>query len=97
MVDEARALRNNKYLMASIWVIVVGIILLFCGVIIGGGLGVIFDIMKWFDTGHTMTDNVAIGLVWGGIILFFVGVVGIITALLKRGLDKGQPEVASAS
>jgi hypothetical protein len=44
--------------------------------------------MKWFDTGHTMTDNVAIGLVWGGIILFFVGVVGIITALLKRGLDK---------
>jgi hypothetical protein len=74
--------------MASIWVIVVGIILLFCGVIIGGGLGVIFDIMKWFDTGHTMTDNVAIGLVWGGIILFFVGVVGIITALLKRGLDK---------
>ena len=89
--------RNKKYLMASIWVIVVGIILLFCGVIIGGGLGVIFDIMNWFDTGHTMTDNVAIGLVWGGIILFIIGVFGVVTALLKGHLDKGQKKVASAS
>lgn len=88
LVDEARTLRNNKYLMASIWVIVVGIILLFCGVIIGGGLGVIYDIVKWFDTSHNMTYNVAIGLVWGGIILFFVGVVGIITSLLKGQMDK---------
>ena len=88
MVDEARTLRNKKYLMASIWVIVVGIILRLCGVIIGGGLGVIYDILKWFDTRHTMTYNVAIGLVWGGIILFIVGVVGIITSLLKGQMDK---------
>jgi hypothetical protein len=88
---------NKKYLIAGIWVIVVGIILLLCGLIIGGGLGVLFDILKWFDTGHTMTYNAAIGLVWGGIILFIVGVFGIITALLKRHLDKGPQEVASAS
>jgi len=79
---------NKKYLVASIWVIVVGIILLICGLIIGGGLGVIYDILKWFDTGHTMTYNVAIGLVWGGIILLIVGVFAVITSLLKRHLDK---------
>ena len=88
--------RNKKYLMASIWVIVIGIILLLCGLVIGGGLGVIYDILKWFDTGHTMTYNVAIGLVWGSIILFIVGLFGIITALLKGNLDKGQQEVVSA-
>jgi hypothetical protein len=75
--------RNKKYLIASIWVIVVGIILLLCGLIIGGGMGVIFDIGKWFDAGHTMTYNVAIGLAWSGIILFIIGAFGIITALLK--------------
>ena len=87
----------KKYLIASIWVIVVGIILWLCGVIIGGGLGVFFDILKWFDAGHTLTYNVAIGLVWGGIILFIVGVFGIVTALLKGHLDKGQKKVESAS
>jgi hypothetical protein len=83
--------------MASIWVIVVGIILLLCGLIIGGGLGVIFDILNWFESSHTMIYNVAIGLVWGGIILFIIGVFGIVTALLKGHPDKGQKKVASAA
>jgi hypothetical protein len=89
--------RNKKYLIASIWVIVVGIILLFCGVIIGGGMGVIYDIGKWFDASHIMIYTVAIGLAWVGIILFIIGVFGIITALLKGHLDKGQSKVTSAS
>jgi hypothetical protein len=86
----------KKYLIASIWVIAVGIILGLCGLIIGG-TGVIFDIGKWFAAGHTMTYNVAIGLVWGGIILFIIGVFGIVTALLKGHPDKGQKKVASAA
>ena len=81
---------NKKYLVASIWVIVVGIILLICGLIIGGGLGVMFDIWNWFASSHTMTYNAAIGLVWGGIILFIIGVVGIGVSLLKGHLEKGQ-------
>ena len=88
MADKARALRNKKYLIASVWVIVVGIILWLCGLIIAGGTAVFFDIGKWFDAGHTMTYNVAIGLVWGGIILFIIGVFGIVTALIKGHLDK---------
>ena len=87
----------KKYLIASIWVIAVGIILWLCGLIIGGGMGVFYDIGTWFDAGHTMTYNVAIGLVWGGIILFIVGVFGIVTSLLKGHLDKGQKKVAAAS
>ncbi len=86
----------KKYLIASIWVIAVGIILWFCGLIIGG-TGVIFDIGKWFLTSHILTYNVAIALVWGGIILFIIGAFGIITALLKGRLDKGPKKVASAS
>ena len=96
MADKARELRNKKYLIASVWVIVVGIILWLCGLIIGG-TGVFFDIGKWFDAGHTITYNVAIGLVWGGIILFIIGVFGIVTALLKGHLDKGQSKVGAAS
>lgn len=82
--------RSKKYLIASIWVIVVGIILWLCGFIIAGGVGVIFDIGKWFDAGHTMTYTVAIGLVWSGIILLIIGVFGIVTSLLKGHMDKGQ-------
>ena len=80
--------RSNKYLIASIWVIVVGVILGLCGLIIGG-TGVL-DIGSWFAAGHTMTYNVAIGLVWGGIILLIIGIFGIVTALLKGRMDKGQ-------
>jgi len=86
----------SKYLIASIWVIAVGFILWLCGSIIGG-IGVIFDIGKWFSAGHALTYDVAIGLVWGGIILFIIGVFGVVTALLKGHLDKGQKKVASAS
>jgi hypothetical protein len=75
--------RNKKYFIASVWVIVVGIILWLCGVIINGGLGVFYGMFNWFDTSHTITDNVAIGLVWAGIILFIIGVFGMITALVK--------------
>ena len=97
MADMARELRNRKYLIASVWVIVVGIILWVCGMIIGGGTGVFSDIGKWFDAGHSMTYNVAIGLVWGGIILFIIGVFGIVTALIKGHMDKGQSNVGAAS
>jgi len=86
---------NKKYFIASIWVIVVGAILWLCGLIIGGGLGVMFDIWNWFASSHTMTYNVAIGLVWGGIILFIIGVVGVVTSLLKGQMDKGQKKVDS--
>ena len=86
----------KKYLIASVWVIAVGIILWLCGLIIGG-MGVIFDMGTWFDAGHILTYNVAIGLVWGGIILFIIGLFGIVTALLKGRLDKGQKKVESAS
>jgi hypothetical protein len=81
--------------MASIWVIVVGIILWLCGLIIGGGLGVLFDIGNWFNSSHTLTYSAAIGLVWGGIILFIIGVFGIVTSLLKGHLDKGQEKADS--
>jgi hypothetical protein len=37
------------------------------------------------------------GLVWGGIILFIIGVFGIVAALLKEHLDKGQEKAAPAS
>jgi hypothetical protein len=87
LADKARALRNKKYLIGSIWVIVIGIILWLCGVIISGGLGVFYGIFNWFDASHTITDNVAIALVWAGIILFIIGVFGIVTALLKRHMD----------
>ena len=86
----------NKYLIASIWVIAVGFILWLCGSIIGG-IGVIFDIGTWFSAGHALTYDVAIGLVQGSIILFIIGVFGVVTALLKGHLDKGQKKVASAS
>jgi uncharacterized membrane protein YdjX (TVP38/TMEM64 family) len=85
----------NKYLIASIWVIVIGIILGICGYIIGGTE--VIDIGKWFAAGHTLTFNVAIALVWGGIILFIIGVFGIVTALLKGHMDKSQKKVESAS
>jgi len=88
---------NKKYLMAGIWVIVIGIILLVCGLIIGGGLGLIFDIGKWFDSSHTLTDNVAIALAWGGIILFIIGIFGILTAILKGSMEKPQEKVAPDS
>jgi len=55
-------MRMKKYLIASIWVIAVGIILWLSGLIIGG-TGVIFDIGKWFATSHILTYDVAIGLV----------------------------------
>ena len=86
----------KKYLIASIWVIAVGIILWLCGSIIGG-MGIIFDIGKWFSAGHTLTYDVAIGLVWGGIILFIVGVFGIATSLLRGHLDKQQKKVTSVA
>jgi hypothetical protein len=76
----------NKYLIASIWVIVVGIILGICGLIIGG-TGVT-DIGEWFAAGHTLIYNVGIALVWGGIILFIIGLFGIITSLIKGHSDK---------
>jgi len=79
----------TRYLIASIWVVAVGIILWFCGSIIGG-LGIIFDISKWFSAGHTLTQDVAIALVWGSIILFIVGAFGIVTSLLRRHLGKQQ-------
>jgi hypothetical protein len=88
---------NKKYLIASIWVIVIGIILLVCGLIIGGGMSVVSDITNWFEASHTLTYNVGIGLVWGGIILFIVGIFGIVTALIKGSIDKGQEKATSAS
>lgn len=84
----------NKYLIASIWVIVVGIILGICGYIIGGME--VTDTGKWFASGHTFTYSVAIALVWGGIILFIIGVFGIITALIKGHSDKPQKKVEPA-
>jgi hypothetical protein len=86
----------KRYLIASIWVIAVGTILWLCGSIIGG-MGIIFDIDKWFSAGHTLTYDVAIGLVWGGLILFIVGAFGIVTSLLKGHLDKQQKKVASVA
>jgi len=79
----------NKYLIASIWVIAIGIILWLCGSIIGG-MGTFWDVSKWFSSSHTLTDDVGIALVWGGIILFIVGVFGIATSLLKGHSDKQQ-------
>jgi hypothetical protein len=79
----------NKYLIASIWVIAVGIILWICGSIIGG-MTTFFDIRKWFSAGHTLTYDVAIALVWGGIILFIFGVFGIATSLLRGHMVKQQ-------
>jgi hypothetical protein len=86
----------NKYLIASIWVIAVGIIFWICGWIIGG-MGVFSDLSKWFSAGHTLTYDVAIGLVWGGIILFIVGVFGIVTSLLKGHSDKQQKKATSVA
>ncbi len=84
----------KRHLIASIWVIAVGIILWLCGSIIGG-MGIIFDIGKWFSAAHTLTYDVAIGLVWAGIILLIVGVFGIATSLLRGHLDKQQKKVTS--
>jgi len=81
----------QKYLIASIWVIAVGAILWLCGLIIGG-LGT-FDVGAWFSTAHTLTFNVAIGLVWGGMILFIAGAVGIATSFLKGRPDKQEEKV----
>jgi hypothetical protein len=80
----------NKYLIASIWVIAVGIILWLCGSIIGGW-GTFWDVNKWFSAGHTLTDDVGIALIWGGIILFIIGVFGIVTSLI-RGHSDNQPK-----
>lgn len=86
----------NKYLVASIWVIAVGAIFWLCGLIIGG-TGIFFDIGNWFSAGHTLTYDVAIVLVWGGIILFIVGVFGIATSLLRGNMDKRQKNVKSSA
>jgi uncharacterized membrane protein len=40
-------------------------------------MGIIFYIGKWFSVAYTLTYDVAIGLVWGGIIPFIVGAFGI--------------------
>jgi hypothetical protein len=85
----------QRYLIASIWVIAAGIILWLCGLIIGG-MGT-FDIGKWFSTGHTLINNVAIGLVWGGIILFIIGAFGIVTSFLRGNPDKQQEKVTSVA
>jgi hypothetical protein len=79
----------NKYLIASIWIIAVAAILLLCGSIIGG-MGTFLDIGNWFSASHTLTDSVGIALIWGGIILFIIGVFGIATSLLKGHQDKPQ-------
>jgi hypothetical protein len=52
----------NKYLIASIWIIAVGAILLLCGSIIGG-MGTFLDIGNWFSASHTLTDSVGIALI----------------------------------
>jgi hypothetical protein len=85
----------QRYLIASIWVIAVGTILWLCGLIIGG-TGT-FDIGKWFSTGHTLINNVAIGLVWGGIILFIFGAFGIATSFLRGRPDKQEEKVTSVA
>jgi hypothetical protein len=85
----------QRYLIASIWVIAVGIILWLCGLIIGG-IGT-FDIGKWFSAGHTLTYDAAIGLVWGGIILFIAGIFGIATSFLKGHPDKQEEKVTSVA
>jgi hypothetical protein len=85
----------QRYLIASIWVIAVGIILWLCGLIIGG-IGT-FDVGKWFSAGHTLTYNVAIGLVWGGIILFIIGIFGIATSFLKGQPDKQEEKATSVA
>jgi len=85
----------QRYLIASIWVIAVGIILWVCALIIGG-VGT-FDIGKWFSTGHTLTYTVAIGLVWGGIILFIFGIFGIATSFLKGQPDKQEKKATAVA
>ena len=85
----------QRYLIASIWVIAVGIILWVCGLIIGG-IGT-FDVSKWFSAGHTLTYTAAIGLVWGGIILFIIGIFGIATSFLRGNPDKPQEKVTSVA
>ena len=89
-------MRMNKYLVASIWVIAVGVIFWLCGLIIGG-MGTFLDIGNWFSADHTFTYDVAIGLVWGGIILFIVGAFGIATSLLRGHQDKQQKNVTSVT
>jgi hypothetical protein len=86
----------NKYLVASIWVIAVGVIFWVCGLIIGG-MGTFLDISNWFSAGHTFTDDVGIALVWGGIILFIIGVFGIGTSLLRGHQDKQPKNVTSGA
>jgi len=81
----------QRYLIASIWVIAVGTILLLCGLIIGG-TGT-FDIGNWFSSSHSLVDNVAIGAVWGGIVLFIFGLFGIATSFLKGRPDKQEEKV----
>jgi hypothetical protein len=79
----------KRYLIASIWVIAVGAILWLCGSIIGG-MEIIFDINNWFSAGHATTYYVAIGLVWGGLILFIVGAFGIVTSVIRGHPEKEQ-------
>jgi hypothetical protein len=86
----------DKYMIASIWIIAIGAILLLCGSIIGG-MGTFLDIGNWFSASHTLTYDVAIVLVWGGIILFIVGAFGIATSLLRGHLDKEQKNVTSVA
>jgi len=44
-----------------------------------------------------LTYTEAIGLVWGGIILFIVGAFGIATSFLRGNPDKQQEKVTSVA
>ena len=85
-------MKHRKSLLASIWVIAVGIVLWISGSIIGG-MGLIYHAGGWFTSSWyetTWVFNLGVGIVWSGIVVLILGAFGIITTFIREFLDREQ-------
>ena len=83
-------MKHRKSLLASVWIIAVGIALGISGSIIGG-TGIIYHAGQWFNPSwyeYTLIYYLGVGLLWSGIIVLILGVFGIVTTFIREFLDR---------
>ena len=74
-------MKNRTSLIATIWVIAVGIILWIVGSQIGG-----------MFAAQTTMNYVGFGIMWAGIVLLILGVFGVITTAIMEYLDTSKKQ-----
>jgi hypothetical protein len=77
-------MKHRKSLLASIWIIAIGIILWISGPIIRD-TGIIYH-GYWYEL--TWVYYLGVGIVWSGVSIFILGTFGIITTFIREYLDK---------